>query len=272
MTGFINITSEPSGAMIIIDGQISWKLTPDIVEVTPGIHSILLQHSYDLGYPDFTQTVNVVDGETSYMNAIFLPPTPPPPVATGAISVDSVPSGAKVYVDDQYIGWYTPALMTFITPGSHVVKLTLPDYVDFTQTVTVEAGKSVAIYATLLLVTPLPTGFINITSVPSGAWIYIDGQNMNADTPRLMSGITPGDRIVKLTFPGYLDFIQTVTVVVGETSYMNAILVPISGCIPNWQCEYPLNGYENDGCGNRRLNSACNPPPCVVPSCNFSVT
>ncbi len=28
-------------------------------------------------------------------------------------------------------------------------------------------------------------------------------------------------------------------------------------CIPNWQCETPLNGYEYDGCGNRRLKSAC---------------
>jgi len=32
-------------------------------------------------------------------------------------------------------------------------------------------------------------------------------------------------------------------------------------CIPNWTCELPLNGYESDGCGNRRLNSTCN--PCV---------
>jgi hypothetical protein len=29
-------------------------------------------------------------------------------------------------------------------------------------------------------------------------------------------------------------------------------------CVPNWQCEQPLNGYESDGCGNRRTNSACN--------------
>jgi hypothetical protein len=40
-------------------------------------------------------------------------------------------------------------------------------------------------------------------------------------------------------------------------------VVGIGGCISSWACEYPLNGYENDGCGYRRLNSACNPitPP-----------
>ncbi len=30
-------------------------------------------------------------------------------------------------------------------------------------------------------------------------------------------------------------------------------------CTPNWNCEVPQNGYEFDGCGNRRLNPACNP-------------
>lgn len=29
-------------------------------------------------------------------------------------------------------------------------------------------------------------------------------------------------------------------------------------CVPNWKCELPLNGYESDGCGNRRLNPECN--------------
>jgi len=28
-------------------------------------------------------------------------------------------------------------------------------------------------------------------------------------------------------------------------------------CIPNWKCEQPLNGYENDGCGNRQISSSC---------------
>ena len=31
-----------------------------------------------------------------------------------------------------------------------------------------------------------------------------------------------------------------------------------SSCVASWKCESPLNGYEYDGCGNRRLNAACN--------------
>ena len=33
----------------------------------------------------------------------------------------------------------------------------------------------------------------------------------------------------------------------------------IPACIPSWNCEQPFNGYENDGCGNRRYNSVCDP-------------
>ena len=39
----------------------------------------------------------------------------------------------------------------------------------------------------------------------------------------------------------------------GMTKYYS-IVAP---CIPDWQCELPLNGYEEDGCGNRRENIDC---------------
>ncbi len=42
---------------------------------------------------------------------------------------------------------------------------------------------------------------------------------------------------------------------VGETQFCTA------ACIPDWTCEIPLNGYEFDGCGLRRINAACDPIP-----------
>jgi len=35
----------------------------------------------------------------------------------------------------------------------------------------------------------------------------------------------------------------------------------IGECIPVWICELPLNGWEFDGCGNRKLNPECDPIP-----------
>jgi len=33
------------------------------------------------------------------------------------------------------------------------------------------------------------------------------------------------------------------------------------GCVPDWKCEIPRNGYSNDGCGSRRLDANCDPLP-----------
>ncbi len=51
----------------------------------------------------------------------------------------------------------------------------------------------------------------------------------------------------------------------------NGYCVADAGCVPVWRCESPMTGYETDGCGNRRLNTACNPaqpplPPGTAPS------
>lgn len=49
------------------------------------------------------------------------------------------------------------------------------------------------------------------------------------------------------------------------TIIYNGVQVSPPSCVPNWQCEQPSNGYESDGCGNRRANSAC----CSTPSTSF---
>lgn len=36
-------------------------------------------------------------------------------------------------------------------------------------------------------------------------------------------------------------------------------------CVVEWRCETPLNGYEFDGCGNRRTNMTCNPVDTGIP-------
>jgi len=42
-------------------------------------------------------------------------------------------------------------------------------------------------------------------------------------------------------------------------------------CYPVWNCESPLNGYKNDGCGNRVLDSSCN-PQVTAPVTSVTVT
>lgn len=66
---------------------------------------------------------------------------------TGMVMVASTPDGADVVVDDVFLG-NTPAKLS-LQPGKHVVKLTLAGHKDWTKELTVSAGSSITLSATL---------------------------------------------------------------------------------------------------------------------------
>jgi len=51
-----------------------------------------------------------------------------PPVEYGSINVNSIPSGAKVYLDDVYTGQGTPIILTNVEVSIHTIKLDLYHY------------------------------------------------------------------------------------------------------------------------------------------------
>src|SRR5512136_2196581 len=220
-TGSIHVTSNPSGAEIWIDNVDSGQMTEFTIDgVTPGDHTVnVTLAGYEMGTE---QTVTVVAGET--VNADFqLVPLP----TTGSIHVTSNPSGAEIFIDNVDSGQTTEFTIDGITPGDHVVNVTLAGYeMAAEQTVTVVAGETAQ--ADFVL-TPVPTtGSIHVTSTPSGAEIFIDNVDSGQTTEFTIDGITPGDHVVNVTLAGYeLAAEQTVTVVAGETVNADFQLVPL---------------------------------------------
>jgi hypothetical protein len=103
-------------------------------------------------------------------------------------------------------------------------------------TVTVSDGNggtdedSVAISVGIVAPTPTPTptpspapseGSINIQSNPPGAKVYIDGVDKTNITPYTITHISAGNHVVKLEFSGCKWRIESVTVIGGETTYIN---------------------------------------------------
>ncbi len=81
------------------------------------------------------------------------------PQATGVLILESVPSGASVYVDDTLRGT-TPLTLRAITTGVHPISFTLTGYQNYTTKATVTAGAVATSSATLAPV-------ITATSTPS---------------------------------------------------------------------------------------------------------
>jgi PKD repeat protein len=132
--GGISIISTPPGADIYLDGNVQPATTPaTIPNLTPGTHSITLKLS---GYEDFTRSINIIAGITTYLDTILTPI----PITIGSINFTSSPIGAQIWLDGSNTGRTTPYTLTNISVGPHTFILKLDGYNDTTGSITVIGG------------------------------------------------------------------------------------------------------------------------------------
>jgi hypothetical protein len=111
-----------------------------IAEVFPGTHTIELRLE---GYEVWSESVQVMAGETTYVDATMIPT----PTITGFLSVTSSPTGADIAIDGRPIGEKTPHTVP-IDPGRHTIKVTLAGYPDWTGRARVTGGETIDVHAT----------------------------------------------------------------------------------------------------------------------------
>jgi hypothetical protein len=225
-TGEISVSSVPTGAKIYLDGTDTGLITPNTkTGVSPGSHTVRCNLT---GYTDNSQSVTVTAGVTIPVSLTLTPVSQPSPT-TGEISVSSVPTGAKIYLDGTDTGLITPNTKTGVSPGSHTIRCSLADYTDNSQTVTVTAGVTIPVTLTLTPVSQPPTtGAISVSSVPTGAKIYLDGTDTGLITPNTKTGVSPGSHTIRCSLADYTDNSQTVTVTAGVTIPVSLTLTPVS--------------------------------------------
>ncbi len=131
---------------------------------------------------------------------------------------------------DNIIKGRTPLTLTDTAIGDHRITITLDGYEEYTRNIVVEAVTPLTIAAVLTRSVPQPTtqppqnGSIAITSIPSGAEVYIDGWQ-NGTAPTIISEILPGNHQVTLSYKGYDNWSHIVSVGSGRMSAINAELV-----------------------------------------------
>jgi hypothetical protein len=143
VVGSIQVASTPAGSALYLDGNYMGQ-TPsgsyfDITSVLQGTHTILVRHT---DFMDYTQAVYVKGGEVMTVTAVLSPNAPSQkPDTTGQIIVVSSPAGTELFLDNTFRG-ITPATLSDIPAGSHVVMARQDGYADAGQTVTVTGGQS----------------------------------------------------------------------------------------------------------------------------------
>ena len=180
--------------------------------------------------------------ETSHLVGL---PTPTPTPAYGSIVIVSKPVGANVYLDNMIRG-ISPVTLTTVANGDHTILLRLDGYEDYTRAITVMADApqvNVVMSSTSGTTTPYATtdgtggtisttamvtaatqpatqwgtGALSVTTTPSGALVYIDGQ-MKGITPATIPGLSPGTHSIRIILDGYQDLETTTEITGGTTS------------------------------------------------------
>jgi PEGA domain len=152
-TGIINISTDPVGAQVLVDGS-PRGLTPLTLTLDAGTHSVELRGG---GQPRIIPITMTPGAQlTQYVEL-------PKAVAdVGQLQVRSDPAGAQVSVDGTARGT-APVMVDGLAPGEHDVVLT-SDVGTVKQKVTIEAG------ATAQLVVPLKTN----EGAPVSGWVSIN--------------------------------------------------------------------------------------------------
>ena len=128
-TGTLAITTDPPGAMAIIDGQPSGT-TPVTVMLPSGTHSVELRGA---GEPRTLPVTITAGSQTSQYIEL-----PKAAVVVGELSVRSEPAGATLIVDGLRRG-VTPMVVSGLAPGEHLVVLE-SEAGAVKQPVTIESG------------------------------------------------------------------------------------------------------------------------------------
>jgi hypothetical protein len=218
-SGSIYVDSTPPGASAVLDGGEDQLFTPGTFKsVPPGTHNVKITKQ---GYQPYSTNVKVIVGETS--NAII---TMSQVVQPGSISVNSDPRGSGFYVDDIYQG-LTNQIVGSLSSGPHVVTIKELGYLLWSETVQVKAAQMITLNAKLIPESNPPTGDLHVTSTPSSAAVYLNGnyQGVTAiDGPLDITDLPPGTYTVLVKKPGFQDYSTTITIEAGKLVQVNAPL------------------------------------------------
>lgn len=148
------------------------------------------------------------------------PPRPRPAVLpkSVALTINSTPPKATIFVDDKYVG-LTPLTIKNLTPGHHFVKLTKRDYLPWTKLVEL-------LYPEETLEAKLaakPKGTLIVVSEPSQADVYIDGE-YEGKTPLEKKNLDANPYSVRVEKEQHIPWEAEVEVRAGESTRAEAKL------------------------------------------------
>jgi len=225
--GMVIINSQPDGAVIFLDSVGLEHPTPaDLDRVSPGAHTVELRKA---GYLNLKQSFESQAGDTVTLNLILTKAAEV--LSYGRLNIQSVPSGASVYLDNINTRRITPCVLESVVTGPHIVKLTKTGFDPSETPCNIQAGQPRWISTNLKLIGAAPVtekSYLKVAVLP-WAKIYIDNSYIET-TPIAQSLIlTAGSHRIKLENPNCKVWEKTMPFAAGQTVTLDVNLEPMDG-------------------------------------------
>jgi serine/threonine-protein kinase len=186
---FVRVTSEPPGAVIVLEGADTGERTPAVLEVAGAAHEVRLALTLD---DHVTETVGAQTepGRTVHVHA-ELPRLP------GTLVVRSSPEQAEVWLDDSPAG-RTPLTLEGLARTTHEVRVSAPGRGTERRRVDLDAEARVELDVTLSA--RVERGELWVNSDVLRATLSVDGREVTRSLP-WRGRVTAGERRLTLRDP-----------------------------------------------------------------------
>lgn len=160
-SGVVECSSEPSGATVLVDGIARGTTPCRISRVPKGYATFVFRLK---GYEDEKRELRIAPGDEQRLSLSMKG-------LAAKLSLISYPAGASITMDGNYAG-KSPLSISPIRPGVHTIKAELEGYAPVFKTVVMEnAGEVTEVFRFESIL-----GWIEITTIPPGAKIILDGK------------------------------------------------------------------------------------------------
>jgi hypothetical protein len=198
-----------AGAQVWLDGEMK-GVAPLTLTTTPGRHQLVLKKD---GYETSEQWINATENQTQTLMPTLREVAKP---KFGTIVVEADVPDAEVYIDGNKHPDNTPALISNVIEGPHVVEVRKPPALPWKQSVQVTANQSTKVRAELQATMHGGTGVVRVLSDAPGARAFIDGTDMGP-TPVDIKDVKAGEHIIQVKAPGMITGERKITVASGKS-------------------------------------------------------
>ena len=214
----VNITSQPPGATVIIDGRERGITPVTLFDIAPGRHHLKYRLS---GYEDSDTFFNTNETPGPYIekNGVL-------EEVKGLLLLKTEPTGADIQIDGVSVG-QTPRLITNLhVNGSYSVKFRKAGYQDQTISIKFDGRKPLVREEKLVLA----SGTIDISSEPAGATVTVNGIE-KGETPIRVEEVPRGRATVKFHLDGFEDEVRELAINAGDVQTLPIVLKGLPGTI-----------------------------------------